>query len=359
MSRTDRAQTSIESYFRTKVHKDPRIHNAYLLVHSDKLDIHMKLAEGVTAGQKAHADQPYFIASVGKLFTSVLIGILVEKGLLAYEDLITQYLDADLLQGLHVYKDRDYINTIQIRHLLNHTSGLPCYFEDQPKQAKSILTLILDEPNRIWSQRELLDFSKAHLQARFEPGKGFHYSDTGYNLLGQIIEKITDRRHPEALRHYIFEPLGMNQSCLIDEEPIVQSKYPRAGVYIGDKNVVDYPSLGFDYAGGGIVSTSEELLLFMRALVHGELVSLGTIERMKADKARFFLGIDYGYGLMQFKAVPLFMPRKFEMWGNAGATGSFMFYHPALDTYIIGNLNQFRYHRHGLRIVFHTIGKLS
>jgi len=64
------------------------------------------MAEGSTGSMPANAQQPYFIASIGKLFTSVLIGILVEKGMISYEDTITQFLDNNLWHNLHIYQGR-------------------------------------------------------------------------------------------------------------------------------------------------------------------------------------------------------------------------------------------------------------
>jgi Beta-lactamase class C and other penicillin binding proteins len=64
------------------------------------------MAEGSTGNRPTNAQQPYFIASIGKLFTSVLIGILVEKGMISYEDTITQFLDNNLSHNLHIYRGR-------------------------------------------------------------------------------------------------------------------------------------------------------------------------------------------------------------------------------------------------------------
>jgi hypothetical protein len=101
----------MEGYFRQKVRKDPNLRNAYLLVHSDRLGIHLNLAEGA----QADPQQPYFVASVGKMFTSALAGILVEKGLLSYEDPISKYLDPGLLNGLHIYKGTDYSGAVLVK----------------------------------------------------------------------------------------------------------------------------------------------------------------------------------------------------------------------------------------------------
>ncbi|WP_159881824.1 serine hydrolase domain-containing protein [Paenibacillus puerhi] len=356
--KTEQAQASIEAHFRRLVQKNANLHNAYLLVQSDKLGIRLELAEGTTGGMPAHARQPYCMASVSKLFTSVLIGMLFEQGLLSYEDPISKYLDSGLLDRLHVHKGTDYTHDIRIKHLLNHKSGLPCFLEDKPKQGKSILDLLLGEPSRLWTPQAMIEWSKAHLKAHFPPGQGFHYTDTGYHLLGLIIENVTARPFHEALHHYLFEPLGMKHSSFFRKEPIERSEYPLAHLYVRNTNITDYNSLSLLYAGGGLVSTSQDMHVFMKALVHHRLLAASTIELMKKDCGRFFPGIDYGYGVMMFKHVPLIMPAKYQVWGNAGSTGSFMFYHPALDTYIIGSLNHFRYHQKGIRLMLHVIGQL-
>lgn len=355
----EKVQLLIAGHFTKIVQKDRKIHNAYLLIHSEKLGIHLNMAEGSTGSMPANAQQPYFIASIGKLFTSVLIGILVEKGMISYEDTITQFLDNNLLHSLHIYKGKDYTNKIKIKHLLNHTSGLHDYFDDKPKQGKSMIDIIFDEPSRFWTPQETIQWSKEHLKSHFPPGKGFHYSDTGYHVLGLIIEKITSRPFHEALQHYIFQPLQMNHSYLAHySESMVKSNYPVADLYSGNTNVTQYRSLSIDYAGGGIVATSEDLLKFMKALVTHEIIREDTFEKMK-DWAKFSIGIDYGYGLMNFRTIPLLMPKRYNVWGNVGSIGSFMFYHPATDIYLIGNLNQFRYHRRGIRLMFKIIDILS
>lgn len=359
----DKVQASIKEYFSKKVQKDSKIHNAYLLVHSDKLGVHMNLAEGYTGNIASNSKQPYFIASIGKLFTSVLIGILVEKGMLSYDNTIPQYFDDDLLDNLHIYKGKDYTKDIKIKHLLNHTSGLHDYFSDKPKQCKPMIDILFEQPSRFWSPQETIKWSKEHLKSHFPPGEGFHYSDTGYHLLGLIIEKITSKPFHEALLDYIFKPLGMNHSYLAHySEPIEISNNPLANLFGRNINVTDYCSLSIDYAGGGIVSTSEDLLKFMKALVNHQLIKETIFENMK-DWAGFFniffMGIDYGYGLMSFKTIPLLVPKKYKVWGNMGSTGSFMFYHPQLDTYIIGNLNQFGYYRKGVKLMFKVIDMLS
>lgn len=145
-----------------------------------------------------------------------------------------------------------------------------------------MIDILIDEPSRFWTPQEVIQWSRDNLKSHFPPGKGFHYSDTGYHMLGLIIEKITTKPFQEALKHYIFQPFGMNHSYLLHySEPMVKSQYPVADFYIGNVNVTQYRSLGIDYAGGGIVATAEDLLKFMRALVKHEILREDTFEKMK------------------------------------------------------------------------------
>ncbi len=353
------SQFLVERHFREMLKKDRKIHSAFLTAHSGRLGIHLDLAQGTTGGEPASLHQPYYIASVGKLFTSVLVAILSERGLLSYEDPAALYLDDEVTKGLHVCKGTDYSHDIRIRHLLNHTSGLHDYFEDRPAHGKRMIDLLLEEPSRFWTPRETVSWSKNNLKSHFPPGKGFHYSDTGYHILGLIIEKVTSKPFHEALSSHIFRPLGMAHSYLLQHsEPEIRSDCRVAGVYVGETDVVNFVSLSIDYAGGGIVSTSDDLLKFMESLVHHRIIRKDTFDGMK-DWARFFPGIDYGYGLMSIRTVPFFMPRKYNAWGNAGSVGSFMFYHPVLDLYLIGTLNRFRYHRKAFRLMLKCIDIFS
>lgn len=352
---------SISLYLQEKVKKNKKLRNAYLLIHSERNKLHFNIAAGHADGTPAHKEQPYHIASIGKLFTAVILAILEEKEIISYHNRIADYLPDDLLAGLHLYKGRDYTYDIQIRHLLNHSSGIADYFTDKPRGGKPMLDLILENPTRTWTPQETIEWTKKNLSSRFPPGEGFHYSDTGYHLLGLLIEKVTSKKFHQVLHDLIFKPLDMKYSYLTGySQPATASQYPAAGLYVNQVNVIDYPSLSIDYAGGGIVSTSEDLLKFMKALVNHELVSSDAFEKMK-DWGKFYLGIDYGYGLMNVRthSLPFLMSKKYNIWGNAGAIGSFMFYNAAMDVYIIGNFNLLNYVRQSFVFLLNVLRKLS
>jgi len=348
-----RAAASIETMLRNQVSKDKNVKNAYLLVHSDPKDIHINLAEGATGGVPADPRQPNYMASVGKLFTSTIVGILHEQGTLSFDDRIKEHLDQELLNGLHVSKGVDHTNEIRIKHLLNQTSGLADNFEP-------LLDELLADPDFRISPREAIEWVKKNSEARFAPGAGFQYTDTNYHLLGLIIEKRTGLPFHEALKEYIYQPLEMKHSSMLHySEPMEPCSFPIADFYARGTRLNEVEAFGnLDYAGGGVVAPPEDLLKFMKALVSHQLVSEDTLQTMMATRNKFSIGIQYGYGIWHLTPVPLLMPKRYASWGAAGATGAFLFYHPKMDAYFIGTFNDFSYKRKFLQFMGKTMNQL-
>lgn len=111
----EQIKSKIQSKLNDIIQSDPLIHNAYLLIQSAKKDIHWKMASGMTGNVTATADQPYPTASLGKMFTAVIITMLAEEGKLKFNDRIVDYLSADLCKDLHIYKGRNYSDGITIK----------------------------------------------------------------------------------------------------------------------------------------------------------------------------------------------------------------------------------------------------
>ncbi len=347
-------QTPERIYDKIKAKLDKKVRNAndlkhaLLLVHSDRKDLHWTFSAGTTGEDNAPIDpnQPYHIASIGKTFTSVLIARLVENRLVGYDDLIADHLDPDRLDGLFVYRGTDYRDRVRIRHLLNHTSGIADYFDDPPLTGPSIQNLLLDEPQRFWTADETIDYTRDNQKAVAPPGQRFHYSDTGYNLLGKLVEAVTHKALHENLHSEIFDPLGMSDSYfLFYSTPKNPHPLAMADVFMGDHEISSYNSVSIDWAGGGIVSTTRDLLLFQQALVSHTLISKETFARCSRDTGRFGFGMDYGYGLLfiNVSKMTVVLPKSLNCWGNFGSVGTYMFYNPAHDLYIIGSFNQSNY----------------
>lgn len=351
----DIVKAELERSLAKKVADDPKLHNVYLLVHSDQQQIHWPMAAGKTDDVEAHPEQPFHTASVGKTFTAVILAMLEEKGLLSFDDPIAAYLPNELLQDLHIYKGKDYSADIQIKHLLGNTSGIPDYFEEKPQHGKGLLEEILAEPSRFWTAEETINWSKKHLSPRFPPGKRVHYTDTGYNLLGLVIEAITLKPYHEVLHEYLFDPLQMEHSYLAHySEPAVKSEYPVAQLYIDHLKikVEEYRSFSSFYSGGQTVCTLGDLLRFKKALVHHRLIQKETLDRMMQWR-KMWLGLDYGYGLMRLRFLPF--RKKYICWGHLGASGSSMLYFPHMDIYVLGSFNQTTYQSKSMNYIFFNV----
>ena len=343
---SEKVLTKIESSFRKTVQKDSKVNNAYLLVHSDKHDIHINFAEGNTDGLPANPAQPNYMASVGKLFTATIIAKLYEEDKLKFNDSITGHLDAELLAGLHIYNGKDYTDQIKIKYLLSQRSGLPDAFWP-------LLDKLLTEPDFNISPREAIIWSKENMEPSFEPGQKFEYTDTNYYLLGLIIEEITGGSFAEALNNYFFKPLEMENSYMLGySKPAKEPEYPMANFYKDGIKVNEFKNYSqIDYAGGGVVAPMEDLLKFMKALVNKQIINADTLQIMQENTSKFGIGIDYGYGIWKVKTVPILMPKKLNCWGVVGVTGAFMFYHPLTDSYVIGNFNDASYESKGVRFM--------
>ncbi len=346
----DKALLKMEETFRRKVQRDHKVRNAYMLVHSDKLNIHLKLAEGKTGMMDAHPDQPVYMASVGKLFTSTIITMLYEEGKIDFSDSITRFVNSEMLMRLHYFNGKDNTKFITVGHLLNHTSGLGDNF-------RPLLDRVIESPDMPLCFRDAIEWTKTHSKPKAEPGKKFHYTDTNYHLLGLIAEKVTGMPFHEILRRFIFLPLGMNNAWMHHQSvPEKEPGLPMADFYLRNSclnNNRAYANI--DHAGGGVIATLEDLLVFMKALAGGKLIKKESLDLMMSDTVRFVPGIDYGYGMHKIKTVPLFMPAKYNSWGHMGATGSFLFFHPQTESFIMGSFNEGSWEKKAIRFMLFDI----
>lgn len=245
---------------------------------------------------------------------------------------------------------------LDIHDLLNNglcfPGGISCiHFSFRPSKAISIL-----HQKRI----PVVNVTATESDPQTVPGKKSHYTDTNYHLLGLIVENVCGEPFHAVLKKLVFDPVGMSHAYMLHySEPEKASPYPEAGFYIDQTRLNDVKGLaGIDHAGGGVVAPLEDLLLFMKALVGHQLVSKETLEIMKDDKARFIPGFEYGYGIWQERPIPLLIPTRFQSWGVLGATGAFMFYHPELNAYVIGNFNHIAWQRKCVRFMFRVMDKL-
>ncbi|TXB62854.1 serine hydrolase domain-containing protein [Phaeodactylibacter luteus] len=341
-----RAEQKARKLFERELGRKP-VHNAFLTVASPSNGLHWQFfgGEGLD-GQPVQGNTPFLIASIGKTFTATLVMQLAAEGQLRPSDPIGGFLPDSLLRGLHVWKGRDYSKEITIGQLLQHTSGLADWFEDQPKQGPSFLEQMLASPGKFWEPSEVLAYARQQLSAHFAPGQGFHYSDTGYFLLGLLLEAHYGQPLHEVLQRQLLEPLGLEQvSMHLRSAPLRAFAAAPAPLYLEELEVSTYRSLSADWAGGGLLATADDLARFMQALAYGEVLPKSTWQSMQAWVPET-KGMSYGFGLRRFQLRGLspLLP-DLTLIGHSGSTGSFLYYCPELDVFMAGSFNQVSYAR--------------
>jgi CubicO group peptidase (beta-lactamase class C family) len=199
------------------------------------------------------------LASVTKQFTAAAILLLQERGKLSVEDDITKYLPDYPTHG----------QTITVHHLLTHTSGIPNFTalpEWRPQEdmtVRQVIDLFKDKP---------LDFN---------PGEKLSYSNSGYILLGAIVEKASGKSYEDFIEQEIFAPLGMQHSRYGHQDEIVPG---RVAGYVkgedGSARIAEYFSRTQAFAAGALMSTVDDLSLWVDALTSEKLLTRASLERM-------------------------------------------------------------------------------
>jgi CubicO group peptidase (beta-lactamase class C family) len=199
------------------------------------------------------------IASVSKTFTATLILMLQERGRLSVQDSICKYLNEcpDAWRG------------ITIHHLLTHTSGITNY-TDLPDQfeMRALESFIPDAIKRI-----------KHLPLQFQPGEKFNYSNTGYKLLHEIIEKTSGKSFEAFLQESILDPLKMKDTGVF-EKPGIRHLIvkARAEGYTDGTGPLEIAPWVYPNYGGGIYSTVEDMYLWGQSFFSEKLLSKQTLD---------------------------------------------------------------------------------
>ncbi|WP_250125662.1 serine hydrolase domain-containing protein [Chroococcidiopsis sp. CCMEE 29] len=202
----------------------------------------------------------YEIASVGKTFTATVTMMLVEEGVISLDEPIADYLD-NPPQAWY---------PVRIKHILSHQSGIPSYTDAQ----------------NYWEITRL-DLSKVEILAlvtdfplKFQPGEFSAYDNTGYYLLGLMLEKVTGQSYGDLLRDRIFAPLGMNATVMNHPRDIVPHR--AAGYRWQHNQLVNKPyySPSVTYSAGGQLSSVADMVRWEQALCSATLLRQSTLDQM-------------------------------------------------------------------------------
>jgi CubicO group peptidase (beta-lactamase class C family) len=245
-----------------------------LVVDGDRVLLDKGYGMAVLEWGNANApDVKFRLGSLTKQFTATLVLLLQQDGKLKIEDPVSKYLpDAPKTW-----------EKITLANLLGHTSGIPNFtnLKDFGVWAASPHT----------TEEELKFFSDKPLE--FEPGSKFAYSNSNYEVLGAVIEKVSGKKYGDLLRERLFEPLGMKDTGL-DADDLVLPK--RAEGYMPGPHgliVARSESMTVPWAAGSIYSTTGDLLKWEHGLFGGKVLSADSLKAMTTPGKG-----DYGMGLM-------------------------------------------------------------
>lgn len=215
------------------------------------------------------------LGSITKQFTAAAVMKLVEEGKLSLDDELTRFLPDYPTGG----------RRITVRHLLEHTSGIKSYTSLGAWKAKERLDLSHEEMLALF-QDEPFDF---------EPGTRFLYNNSGYYLLGMIIERVAGKSYGTYLNETFFRPLGLQSTSYCDERALVKHRARGYTVRAGSLANASPLSMTQPYAAGALCSTVQDLVRWQEALVGGKVVSEESYRAMTTS-GTLESGTPTGYG---------------------------------------------------------------
>jgi CubicO group peptidase (beta-lactamase class C family) len=261
----------------------------------------------------ASASTVYRIGSLTKQFTAAAVMRLVEAGKMTLDDPIEKYLPEYPVAG----------RRITIRHLLTHTSGIKSYTSLGPK---------------FWDNAPL-DFSHEKLIALFtdeppdfQPGEKFLYNNSGYYLLGVILEKVTGETYGSHVKKALFEPLGLTSTMYCDNGPLIKQRAAGYQVMLGAVLNAPYLSMKAPFSAGALCSNVTDLVAWTSALMNGKVVTRASLEQMTTPaKLNDGTSTTYGFGL----AIGSGEAKTISHGGGINGFGSYMTYQPKDGTTVV------------------------
>lgn len=314
------------------------VHSFLMYARNEGSGLEARLGTGTigSSDRPIDADYQYNVASITKTMVAVLILQLEEEGKLQMDVPVLEYLQnsSPVTKPIHVMHDTDYSVRVTIRQLLQHTSGIADIFTDA---ATRFNISVLLHKNRSFDTKRIMDRYyryKLNRKPFNKPGQGYHYSDINYMLLGFVVEEITGKSLPEAIRERILDKLGMENTYFEFYEP-ERGHGKRIDAYLNRINMTQKINTSYEWGGGGIVSTTHDMAIFIEALFHMQLFrNPQTLSQMTdfSETARF--GAAYGLGIYKYEL------KGRTFYGHGGFYGSFLAYDPVDRITISANIGQ-------------------
>ncbi len=303
--------------------------------------IHVESTDGDFIWSKGYGgrtlDSIMNIASITKLFTTTCIINLIGQGKLSLNDKLGEYFGREILGGIHIYKGKDYSDELTVGNLLFQNTGFPDVFAAENNKLNKKMR---HEDFQV-SFEEYIRIARDN-KKKFAPGTSgkAHYSDLNFEMLGKIIEQLEESSLHDAFKKYVFRPLGLQNTYLMEHE----NDYCADMYY--KNNALHIPNLWSSIpACGGCMSTSKEIMIFLKAFFGGELFDKNIFGILKKPARIQYcppLG-QYcgGFVRLNISGIASFCQVKGELIGHMGGSGAFAYYYPEKDLYLVGDVNQF------------------
>ncbi|WP_377865247.1 serine hydrolase domain-containing protein [Bacillus sp. R86525] len=284
--------------------------------------------------QPIKSEYRFRIGSVTKTFTATTVLQLVGENRIQLDDPIEKWLPG-LIQG-NWYDG----NQITIRQLLNHTSGIAEYLKSKDADIMN--------SKKTYTAEEIVKIGLS-LPPDFSPGKGWLYSNTGYVILGMLIEKITGNSYAEEIEKRIIEPLDLSNTFLPGNSPVIPGKNHARGYMKIDetselKDMTNYnPSLA--NAAGDMISNADDLNTFFASLLGGKLLKERELKEMLTTVPIEGKGLGDGYGLGIYETK---LSNGVSIWGHGGSI-------PGFTTFVGGVMGG----KHTLAVNINSLGAMD
>lgn len=313
-----------------------RVNFQFTFQYGDQYSFHGAIGQVSKKDKTNPLDFKYKSASVAKTFFAVMILQLAEEGMVDLEKPAATYLDSSIVNELVIADGKDYSYDMTVRQLLQHESGLTDYiFEDW----KFMIRVKLFSGKSFEPEDHLETYRKHKMNRKntFKPGEKFHYTDTGYLLLGLIIEAVTGKPVSEVIQTRIVEPLDLKDTYF-DNWDSSYTHIMHQYYYKKDVTRKLHPSV--EFGGGGLICSNRDLFAFIQGLFDLKLFK-------KQETLDDMIDVNedgYGLGIERYR----FPERWFKegstdslyTYGHSGFFGVDMYHIPSKDITYVNSVGQ-------------------
>ena len=288
-----------------------------------------RLSGGLEVASIGETKQFDMIASVTKIYTAAIYLRLEELGELNLDDPFSKWLPKEA----RMFSSTKTQDSVSLRHLLSHSSGIPNYYKSLALTKKHTEAQIAADPG--WSFETAMELARKGKSKPF-PTKRANYSFTNYQLLDRVLEQVAGG-FESSLRELITEPLGLRETWLLTKNNL-QDFDKTTQLHFGDISYLGSRRLASLGAEGGLIASQMDVAKFLAALFQDQVIA-NAMDKMLGETRPLFPGVSYGLGLMKFSK---FVTGKNGVVGHMGATGSMAAYDPDTKTSVALATNQFK-----------------